>query len=82
MKQHGVSVDDLANAKFDELLRQNRSLGGHARAANLSKERLSEIGRMGAAARHDKLSNRRRSQIARKAAKARWAVGGGVEKGS
>ena len=52
-------------------------LGGKARAAKLSVEDLSAIGRMGAKkggkARAAKLSPERRSEIARKAVQARWS---------
>lgn len=51
-------------------------LGGKARAANLSAEELSEIGRKaglaGGAARAAALSANRRHEIAKKAAAARW----------
>ena len=51
-------------------------LGGKARAAKLTAEELSAIGKMGgkkgAKARAAKVSPERRSEIARKASEARW----------
>jgi hypothetical protein len=53
------------------------ALGGRARAAKLSAEEQSEIGRnaglAGGRARAEKLSSKRRKEIAKKAAAARWA---------
>jgi hypothetical protein len=53
------------------------SLGGTARAANLSEEEISGIARKaglaGGKARAEKLTAKQRSEIARKAAAARWA---------
>jgi general stress protein YciG len=52
-------------------------LGGKARAANLSPEELSEIGRkggeVGGKRRAEALTEKQRKEIARKAAAKRWA---------
>ena len=61
---------------LEEHLARIRSLGGKARAAALTSEQLSEIGRkagqVGGKARAEKLSKRKRSEIARAGAAARW----------
>lgn len=53
------------------------AIGGHARAAKLSAEELSAIGRKAglasAAGRLKKIPVRKRRQFARKAARVRWA---------
>ena len=59
-----------------EHIQRIASLGGKARAENLSAEELSAIGRkaglVGDAARAQSLSSKRRAEIAKKAAAARW----------
>lgn len=47
--------------------------GGVVRAARLTREELSAIGREGAKARNAKLSPAKRRAIAKKAAQARWS---------
>jgi len=49
------------------------SMGGEARAKNLSADELSAIGKKGAKARSESLDASRRREISRKAAKTRWA---------
>jgi hypothetical protein len=71
----------LAKLRIKKLSPERRkeiaSLGGNARARNLSKEDASAIGRkagkVGGHARAEKLSSKRRSEIASKAASVRWA---------
>lgn len=53
--------------------RKGGKKGGIVRAAMLTSEELSDIGKAGARARNDALSPRERIAIAKKAAKARWA---------
>ena len=56
--------------EYEKRVERSR-LGGLARAANQSKERLSEIARLGVEARLAKLSANDRSAIAKKAAAVR-----------
>jgi len=49
------------------------SMGGKARAKNLSADELSAIGKKAAEARSKSLGPSKRREISRKAAKTRWA---------
>ena len=77
MPSHDKLLEMKRPITLQEHMQSIASSGGKARAAILTAEQLSEIGRkagrIGGRARSQKLSKARRSEIARNAAQKRWA---------